>query len=361
MRKFLIVVLLAAISSCASEPPVVVDTSPKNSTVVINAKGSINGYVMPDSTFEQTVYTREDRRSIAMSHTYDSWMAKKFFGSGDDTVIFRMDKSLRWVLFDKTTKKKYLECPLSGCSNDILSRLDQKQGNNNEDQFDYDPQEDTACPVKQTNNSFEVESTGETRVIAGYDAKEYRAVWLMEYQDDKGRKDKNTLTITFWNTQPTGSMEKAWAVNEAATQAYLKKIKQENNPLSTVLPDSIFSALSAFSGDTSKENKQWNNSVSRKMATAKGYPLSIKTEWRLDRKTCPEAAPKEKSLDWTNPLQALQDTASDYAGKQIEKRFMPNPDEPIFRYIYEVTKVDIQPVHDSEFEIPAGFTLVSRE
>jgi len=63
--------------------------------------------------------------------------------------------------------------------------------------------------------------------------------------------------------------------------------------------------LSAFSGDTSKQNKQWNNSVSQNLATAKGYP--------------------------------------------------------IFHYIYEINSVAIQPVHDSIFEIPKGYQLVTNE
>jgi hypothetical protein len=41
--------------------------------------------------------------------------------------------------------------------------------------------------------------------------------------------------------------------------------------------------------------------------------------------------------------------------------FMPDPDQPIFRYVYDVTGADIKPVHDSAFDVPVGYKLVTRE
>jgi len=184
----------------------------------------------------------------------------------------------------------------------------------------------------------------------------------MEYKDDKGRIDTNKLSIFFWNTQPSANMKKAWVIHEEATKAYRSKVKSENNTLAALIPDDIFSSLSAFSGDTAKTNKKWNNSVTRELAKAKGYPMSIKMEWYLDRKTCvDEAAKKDSKLDWSNPLAALKETSSNMLSKQAEKIFMPNPKKPIFRYVYEVTDIQVKLIHDSVFEIPAGFTLATRE
>ena len=363
MKKIISLIALIVLTGCASKPPAVVDTTPKNPTAVFNAKGAINGFVFPDSTFTEVVYTRKDKRTIATDREYDSWMARKFMGNSDDTVIFRLDKNLRWTLFDDGDNKKYLECPLSGCALASLEQFDVKQDNNNEDQFDYDPNDEaaSACPTHMTKNTFKVTATGKTRDIAGYNTKEYRASWLIEFQDGQGRKDNNRLDIVFWNTEPSSAMKEVWSINEEATQAYRKKVKQENNSLANLIPDNIFMALSAFSGDTAKDNKKWNTSVTRELAKAKGYPMSIKMEWYLDRKACPQAAEKKESLDWSNPLEAMKQSASNMAGKEAEKMFMPNPNEPIFRYVYEVTGVEVKPVHDSVFEIPAGFTLVNRE
>ena len=361
MKKLFIISLFATLSACGATQKTVEDTTPLNKTVVFNAKGTVNGYVFPDYNFTQAVFTRSDKRTIAMDGEYDSWMARNFFGELKDTVIFRIDKNLRWVLMQQKDEKKYLECPLSGCNFSILTQFDNNQDNNNDDQFDYKPDEEAECKLTLSKNTFSLKATGQKRQIAGYWTREYKGTWLVEYKDDKGRIDKNTLNLVFWNTEPTVTMNESWKINGEATKAYLAKVKQGNNPLAKYLPDSIFMALSAFSGDTSKQDQTWTNNITRELAKAEGYPMSIKTEWYLDRQACPQAQPQKKSLDWSNPLQALQDSASEYAGKQAKKMFLPNPNEPIFRYVYDVTSVDIKDVRDSVFEVPAGFKLVSRE
>ena len=360
MKILTYLIALSLIVGCAGKPPAPVDNTPKGPTAVFNAKGTINGFVLPDSTFTQVVYTRNDRRSIVTDREYDSWMAKKILGNSDDTVIFRLDKNLRWTLFDQADQKKYLECPLGGCAPTSLKQFDIKQDSNNEDQFEYEPNDDV-CPIRITNNTFKVTATGNTRDIAGYQTREYRANWTVEYQDNQARKDTNRLDIVFWNTEPNAAMKDVWAINETATQSYLSKVKQETNSLAKLIPDDIFVALSAFSGDTTKDNKKWNTSVTRELAKATGYPMSIKVEWYLDRKACAEAAPKKEKLDWSNPLAAVQQSASNLAGKQAKKMFMPNPNEPVFRYVYEVTGLEVKPVNDSVFDVPAGYTLATRE
>lgn len=364
MYKILTVLLLTSLYGC-SQKQVAVDNSPQHPTAVINAKGVINGYVLPDSTFTQIVYTRSDRRSIVNDMKYDSWVSRSFLGDADDTTIFRMDKNLRWTLFQNDESKKYIECPLGGCSFASLLQFDNKQDNNNEDQFDYAPDDESdedSCPTQIVKNTFKVTATGKERVISGYNTKEYRAKWLVQYKDDKGRVDTNKLNIVFWNTDPTASMKKVWKIHDEATVAYRKKIKTANNALAKLIPDDIFLALSAFSGDTAKNNKKWNNKVTRELAKAKGYPMSIKLEWYLDRKACiDKATAKNSKLDWSNPLDAITESASNMVGKQAEKMFLPDPREPIFRYVYEITGLSVKPVHDSVFEIPAGFTLATRE
>jgi len=365
MKKTGLTIAVVLLTGCAAQPGKKVDTTPKNPTVVLKASGVISGMILPDSTFEQLVYTRHDKRRISNKHKYDSWMARKLLGGGDDTVIFRMDKNLSWILSDK----KYLECPLSGCSTNILALLSTKNEDEikheDESEFQYDPADDAECPLTVSKNNFTVTETGETRTISGYETKEYQAIWQTEYKDENNRKDTNTLKIVFWNTTPTTTMEEAWKIQDEATQAYRKAVKKDNNPLSLLLSDKIFDALSAFSGDTSKENKEWNDSVSQKLATAKGYPISIKVDWYIDRKACPEAQmaekPEKKGFDWTNPVGSLQDSVGKIASKKVKSMFAPDPNEPIFHYVYEINNIAIKPVHDSVFEIPEGYTLTTRE
>lgn len=361
MKTLITLCAVALLTSCSTTQKKQVDNTPLHKTVIFSAKGTINGFVFPDYNFKQNVYTRKNMRTISMNGEYDSFMARSMLGELKDTVIFRLDKNLRWVLYDNKDDKKYIECPLSGCGFNILSQFDKKQDTNNDNQFNYDPNEKTECSTTMSKNSFTVKATGQKRKIAGHWTKEYKAKWQVEFKDKKGLKDKNTLNIVFWNTVPNKKMQEAWVINEAATKSYLSKIKKGNNPLGKYLPDNVFMALSAFSGDTSKKNKNWTNSVARKLAKAKGYPMSIKTEWYLDRKACPQPKPEKKKLDWSNPLAAIKDSVSSYTSKQAKKMFLPNPKEPIFRYVYDVTDIKVQPAHDSLFQIPAGYQLATRE
>lgn len=361
MKKILGVSMLVTLSACGTTKQTIEDHSPQNKTVVFTAKGSVNGYVFPDYKFTQTVFTREDKRVIGNDGVYDSWAARNFLGNLKETLIFRIDKNLSWILTEQKNDKKYVECPLAGCGFKLMAQFDKNQDNNNDDQFDYDPNEPAECKLTLSKNTFSVNATGQMREFSGYMSREYKGIWLVEYKDEKGRIDKNTLNLVFWNTEPTATMHESWKINGEFTKAYLAKVKQGDNPLAKYLPDSIFMALSAFSGDTSKKDQSWQNAVTRELAKAEGYPMSIKTEWYLDRKACPEAKSEKKGLDWSNPLDALKQTASETAGKLAKKMFLPNPNEPIFRYIYDVTSVDIKPVNDSVFEVPAGYTLVSRE
>lgn len=358
MKKIGLTIAVVLLAGCASKPEKI-DTTPKNPTVVLKASGVVSGMILPDSTFEQLVYTRNDKRRISDKHKYDSWVAGKLLGGGNNTIIYRMDKNLSWTLFDK----KYLECPLSGCNTDILALFAGEE--EEEEEFQYDPAEDTGCQMSPSENKFTVTETGKTRIISGYETKEHHAIWQVEYKDENGRKDTSTLKIVFWNTVPTAAIEEVWKINEEATRAYRKGVQKDNNPLSLLLSDEIFDALSAFSGDTSKQ-KEWNNSVSQKLATAKGYPISIKVDWYLDKKACPEEAQvaekaKKKGFNWSDPMGSLQDSVEGLAAKKVKSMFVPNPNEPIFHYIYEVNSVAIKPVHDSVFEIPAGYTLSTRE
>lgn len=371
MKKTIATIVVMLLSGCATQPEKntqleknTIDITPKNPTVVLKASGVISGMILPDATFKQITYTRNDKRSLSNKYQYDSWIAKKLMGKIDNTTIFRVDKNLMWEL--SHNNKKYLECPLGGCTGNLLAQFKKtKNEDKKEDQLEYDPSDDSTCKLSLGENKFIVTETGQTRTISGYKTKEYRATWLVEYEDEKGHKDKNTLRIVFWNTEPTAALEEVWSINEEATRAYRNAIKKEDNPLSSLLSDELFGALSAFSGDSSKENKEWNNSVSQKLATIKGYPISIKVDWNLDRNACMETqvaeTTKKKSLGWSNPLGALQDSVGEFAANKVKDMFVPDPNEPIFHYVYEINNVAIKPVHDSVFEIPAGYTLTTSE
>lgn len=363
MKNVTALFILILLTGCASEQPIV-DNSMKNPTAVFTAKGAISGFVLPDSSFTEATYTREDRRRMSTKRQYDSWMAKQFFGNTSDTVIYRMDRNLLWTLVDNDGDKTYTECPLQGCAVSNIKKFDPKQNGSNkgEQPFDYDPndKQESACPIHITQNSFKVTNTGKSRVISGHLSNEYRADWVVEYQDDKGRKDSNRLKMVFWNAQPNAEMKKVMAISEKADKTYRKKVKQDVSALAAMIPDDILLALSAFTGNTS--NKKWASKVASEMAKVKGYPMSTKVEWYLDRKACvePQQAKKKEGFDWMNPLDSVSKTASNMASDKAAEMFLPNPDEPILLYQYEVTGASIKYEHDSIFDVPQGYKRVKK-
>jgi len=366
MKKITGLLAVLLLTGCAGKPPVV-DNSDKNPTAVYTTKGSISGFVLPDATISEAVYTRPDRRLTTTKREYDSWMARQFLGNSSESVILRMDRGVRWTLIDDDGNKTYTECPLAGCAMADMKKLSDRQmkEGGKARQFDYDPNDKkaSACPVKLVTNSFKVTSTGRTRTIAGQPSREYRADWVVEYKDSKGRKDSNRLKMVFWNTQPSAEMKKVWAVNAQANKAYLKKIKQDNNALAELIPEEIFSALTVFVGDK-VSNSKLGRQIASEMKKAKGYPMATTVEWYLDRKACvdPQKAKKAKkdiSFDWAHPVDAMTKTATDMASEKAAEMFLPNPNEPIFRYTTEVTSIGEKYEHDSLFDVPAGYKRVS--
>ncbi len=349
---------------CAGKLPVV-DNSDKNPTAVYTSKGSISGFVIPDATFTEEIYTRSDRRLTSTKREYDSWIARQFFGNASDSVILRMDRNLRWTMVDDDGDKTYTECPLAGCAVTNMKKFIVRQNKDagKQQQFNYDPNDEkaSACPLTVVQNSFKVTGTGKTRTIAGQLSKEYRANWIVEYKDKKGRKDSNRLKMIFWNTQPNAKMKEVWAINEKANKAYLKKIKQDSNVLSALIPDEVFVTLSAFVGEINK-NKLAKTMI-REMAKAKGYPMSTTVEWYLDRKACvePQKAKKKAGFDWMNPIDSMTKSASDMASDKAAEMFLPDPNEPILRYLNEVTTIGVKYEHDSIFDVPAGYKRVSKK
>ena len=365
MKKITGLLFLILLTGCAGKAPVV-DNSDKNPTAVYTTKGAITGFVLPDANFTEAVYTRNDRRLTSTKREYDSWIARQFFGNSNESVILRMDRDLRWTLLDDDGDKTYTECSLAGCAAGSMKKLKEIQaGEGGKDQqFDYDPNDKkaSACPIHITQNSFKVTGTGKTREIAGQLSKEYHADWVVEYKDDKGRKDSNRLQMVFWNTQPSAEMKKVWAMNAEADNAYMKKIKQDSNALAAIIPPEVFATLSVFAGDIVSNNKLAKN-IAQEMAKAKGYPMSTTVEWYLDRKACvePQKSKKKSGFDWTNPIDSMTKSASEAASDKAAEMFLPDPNEPIFRYLNEVINIGVKYEHDSIFDVPAGYKLVSKK
>lgn len=356
-KKTIVIAVAAALGGCATEQ-VAVDHTPQNPTVALQAKYTINGYLVPDGTGQQTVYTRADKRRITSETKFDSWISRKMFGGGPQDDIARLDRNLMWTLVHP--EKKYLECPLQGCRYNILSELGERT--RSEDASDEAKYEPPSCSTTTTRSEFTVTATGQTRVLNGFSVAQYKVKWLMLSHDELNRPSEQTMLVDLWSTEPTATMEETWRVNEAFQQSYLQQIGAMDNPLSLFVSQEIYMALAGVFGDI-EADKKWGTDFGKELNKLKGYPISIKTEWYARGNACEEQKEIEKrdsGFDITDPAGAIGKMAGGFLKRKAEQKLKRDESAPLIRYVYEVTDVAIAPQQDSVFEIPMGYEISDR-
>lgn len=354
-RYGLVAVAMVILGGCSTQ---MVDNSPSHPTSVINAKTSFVGPYIPDSHGVQTVYTRPDMRRIQNKLEHDSFFMR--WADYNKSDIFRLDQSKLYELdHDDET---YLECPITGCiSKSLLDRM-KESGKKSEDDEQYQSYDDLGCKVTLASNKFDVRATGNKRKFGGLEAAEYDVEWKVEMKDPAGKIDMNRLHFVFWTATPNAEMQQAWKVHRQAMEKFIAA--KGGDPLMRLLGPDGFEALAAFTGDVQKSDKRQYNAFTRKMATIKGYPLSIKAEWFQKRGGTCEAQKAKSGTKSSSPTD-LAGMAKSMIGGFLEKKkeaIVAEWDkEPLVRYIYEVTAVEQKAVKDSAFEVPKGYKMEDRQ
>jgi len=168
--------------------------------------------------------------------------------------------------------------------------------------------------------------------------------------------------MELWTTTPTDSMKQAWELHGKFQQGYLDAMGMNENPLGKFVGQQVYMALAAFTGDTSKEGKQYSSNAGKEMVKIKGYPISIKMELYSDSKACPEPKEEERQakFDANDPMKSAQDMLGGFFSKKAKEHVSPKEGDPLFRYIYEVKAVNLNKERDSTFEVPTGFKMMDR-
>lgn len=344
------------------------DNTPLVETSVLSAKYVINGYILPDSHGEQTVYTLADRRRIDLNLTFDSWASRVLLDNTNTSMVARLDKNLSWDINRK--ENTYTECAISGCANSIWDSLKENPPEEEGEEDLFDPSAGESCNLTTSKFDFTVTDKKNSRTINGFQANQYTAQWLLVSSDEAGLADKHTVIMDFWMTVPTNSMKAAWDIHGEFQNNYLAKVVDNNNPLSKFFGEQIYKTVAMVSGDIKKQELNSSSPVVEKLNAIPGYPISIKLQWFMDKKSCPEAEEAKKSfsvsdIDMNDPLNSIKDLTGgffkDSADKAVKSYFMPDPKEPIFNYIYDVTSVNIKNEHLSVFDLPAGAKLINRK
>ncbi len=347
-QAFTLTAAALIVAGCASKK--VEDTTPLNPTSVLKAEYAINGLYVPDYTGKQTVLTRESNRVIREKNKFDSWLMR--WANSDKSRVADLPKNKSYDIdYDDKT---YSECPIKGC-NDVsfTDSLFEKD----DDAQEYQTYDEVGCSVDLKENSFDVVKTGKTRVINGFSTEQYTVNWTTRYHDTTGAEDKNIVTFDFWTTAPNAQTNHALKVHEKFQDNYLKTIG-DDSALMSLLGAQAYKAIAGFTGDISNEDNQFGGEIGQKLATIKGYPISIKLEWKQQLKACQTV---RKPVDYSGDL---KDVGSQLLGGLMDKGKEMVMDhwrkDPVVRYVYEIKSVESKGVRDSKFMVPKGYKLVNR-
>ena len=347
--------LVTLVVGCASTSKTV-DNTPKNPTIVMKADYYINGLYLPEFNGKQTVYTRSDRRRLDHNTKYNNILMR--WANSHTGQIARIDTQLSYML--DHDKKHYRECQLAGCTTFSLADL---TGPKQESEEEYQSYESMGCNVSLLTNDFSVVKTGQQRTISNMPAEEYKVQWQVVVQDAAAKKDTNLAQMTFWTTTPQAEMQNAWKVQREFQKNYADNA--EDNPLVRLLGKEAYMALAAITGDIENTDKEQYNSFLKELGKIKGYPLSIKTEWFRDAQACSDKRGSKKQnagVDLTGGLgDAAKSMLSGFVNQQKEKILDEWRKKPMFHYLYDITYLKEEPVHDSVFSPAANYQLTDRQ
>lgn len=345
--------VVSAMTGCASTKKVE-DTSPQHPTVVLKAKYHLNGLYLPELNGQQVVYTSATQRRLDHDNKFRNLLMR--WANSNSGAIANIDDKVSYML--DHDKKQYRECPLAGCSTFSFNF-----GGTDSDDEAYESYESIGCEVSIVSNDLSVVKTGQKRVISNMPAEEYKVQWQLVLQDPAAKKDTNLVQMSFWTTTPDAQMQQAWQVHRQFQTAYAEHA--EDNILIQLLGKEAYMGLAAITGDIEKTGNEQYNDFLQALTIIEGYPLSIKAEWYRDTQSCQEKRRSKKQnsgVDLTAGLgTAARSLLSGVVDQQKERILDEWRKKPLFHYLYDVTEVKEQMIHDSLFMPPVNYMLTDRQ
>ncbi|MGB7598473.1 MAG: hypothetical protein WBM09_13000 [Gallionella sp.] len=354
-----IIVISAIMAGCATKPAAIVaDTTRRNRTAVIEQQvvsNGIKGFMPFETTGLHYVRSnmRRDETTFKGTGTFTGYLV----GTRYDTEITRIDRKLHWTL--DTDKQEYTECPLLGCVKPSKPAAKQEQPAEKTPQAQQEP----GCTMRIAHNRFTVKATGQKKNINGFDTSEYNVAWVVKLRDNEARYSTSTLSVDIWTTPVTGMVSDALAMEESYARAFFGSVadtrKREIIPADASKMIQAYLAKSLKPGDL----KEFLD-PGRQMEKIKGYTISTHLEWNIDGNACAAKETKQAEAPSSAPSAptSVSGLVSGFAGmfaqKKAEDSMKGAAGEPILSFSFEVKKLAIEPVHDSEFVVPRNYKLV---
>lgn len=357
MRRIIVAIAAIAATGCATTPPPAQepDNTPVHPTAVIETHIASNGLrgMFPFETNEVRyvrAHMSRDESTLKGTGGFSGFLVN-MFGPGEDAVIERPDRHLRWTL--DLRKKQYTECPLQGCSQpgkNAPAAGQQKQPT---------AKREPGCSLHVARTRFSVKAGGQKRNINGFDATEYRLAWIVTLRDRKGRHSTSSLEIDAWTAPLTHEMREALHVEQLYARSYARALHRRAGSrahgLSQPLPPELEKAILGYIGKLSAHDRARLLGVGRRLERIKGHPVSMRVAWNYEGNACAEEKPPassqpESSKSFMSGLGSLFSGKKD-AGKKGAR-------EPLFSMTYEIKALKMENVHDGEFLVPKSYRRV---
>jgi hypothetical protein len=357
LRNFLgvMVIISVAVAGCATKPaPVaVIDNTPKHPAAVIEHH-IVNNGIMGMFPFEsdERQYFRSSMRRNESTFKGTGTFSGFIVGTRYLTDITRLDRKLRWTL--NADKEEYTECPLTGCVKPGKEPPKEKQPAQ-QPQARHEP----SCTVHIAHTSFTVKATGRKKPINGFDTSEYRVAWVVKLRDPKARVTTSTLNMEIWTTPMTNTLREIQDIENSYNREYSSAIglvhKQEALPADATRLISTYMA-----GMLKQADMKSFLDAGKQMEKIKGRPILTSLDWSLDGNACgSKGETRDQSASApANAGDLVSSVTGMFTQKNSEDTAKTAAGQPILSFSVEVKKLAIEPVHDSEFAVPANYKLV---
>ncbi|MFI5362801.1 MAG: hypothetical protein ACHQ49_12585 [Elusimicrobiota bacterium] len=311
------------------------------------------------SEVTQSVSTRADMRRSEDQFGFTGFVMKHLAKTRDTARIWRVDKKLLWDL--DIPAKTYTECPLSGCASPAKAPADRPAASAPQERARKKP----SCRLTLAKNTFSVKATAQTRVVNGFDTKEYQISWDVVAQDQDKNKTTSTVDIDVWTTPEDDPRIKAVQAVDREFESALRIQRPEESRMAKVVPADALKVLEMqFIRDFGAEQRASLLNAGKELGKIHGYPISTTLNWYLDGTACqavsPEPEKKEESpsgLDLSHGFSGLLGGA---AQKGAEDKVRDMSAKPVFGFVQEVQEMKMDQASDGLFVVPPDFKLVDR-
>lgn len=339
-----------AVQEVKNEP----DTTPTAPTAVTEIRVTSSG-VKGIAPFEATdkTWTRPDRQRTERAFKGTGTFTKYLLGNKAETRIDRVDNKLAWTLDPKA--RIYTECPLKGCplppSEDRPADKPAQTGKPAEPE----------CRVKIAKAAFTVVPANRKENINGFESELYQVRWNVTLQDPQGRTTQSTVAMDVWTTFTTAGlrdaadMEKLYARNFAAAMAK----SQGNEAKKPVVPSEAQAIIETYMNRllTGTDRAAFLR-AGKELDRIKGNPILTELTWDLKGDACaqPEGAQPQPASGGSSSGSVISQVSDWFVRKQADASAKELAARPLLSFRVETRYRRVDPVHDSVFEIPRGYT-----